>query len=402
VVPDSLTYGFVPPRWSVLCLVALLAGLVAVPLVGAPASAQTDPAVAVALSALQQAQSAAHVAADQVMATTQQQAAVQAKIAENQTRITQLEAQIPLLQAQEAQLRRLLQQRAAALYASSGPLGGYDTLIPDPSLTAMRRKVLANAAAKRDHQNADQLAALETQLAQTEAEVKTQQTTLAQQSAQLDQLAAQLQAQQTLMNQRVADANAALERAKELGVLRAAGREPIQGPSVLTAAQMAGWIRSRGYSPHIETTIDDLAQTYIQEGNDEGVRGDFAFAQAVIETGGFESAPANNYAGMGWCDSCSNGSGFPTPRDGVRAQIQHLLNYADSTSRASKLHHPPSPYWYGSDPATAAQNFDTFFAKGWAPTWSDMGHGNWATDPNYSGKVIKVFDDMVAFAQGGG
>jgi peptidoglycan hydrolase CwlO-like protein len=391
------------PRRSALWLVALLAGLVAGPLAGGPALAQTeDPAVVAARSALQQAQSAAHAAADQVLATTQQQAAVQAKIADNQARIAQLEAQIPQLRAQETQLRRVLQQRAAALYASSGPLGHYDPLIPDPTLTEVRRKVLANAAAKRDHQNADQLAALQIQLAQGEAELKTEQTTLAQQSAQLDQLAAQLQAQQALMNQRVADANAALERAKELGVLRAAGREPIQGPSVLTAAQMAGWIRSRGYSPRIETTIDDLAQIYIQEGNDEGVRGDFAFAQAVIETGGFESAPANNYAGMGWCDSCSNGDGFPTPRDGVRAQIQHLLNYADSTSRASKLHHPPSPFWYGSDPATAAQNFDTFFAKGWAPTWSDMGHGNWATDPNYSGKVIKVFDDMVAFAQASG
>ena len=93
---------------------------------------------------------------------------------------------------------------------------------------------------------------------------------------------------------------------------------------------------------------------------------------------------------------------FPTPRDGIRAQIQLLLNYADPTSRTANLHHPPSPYWYGSDPATAAQNFDTFFAKGWAPTWSDMGHGNWATDPNYSGKVIHVFNAMVAFAQGGG
>jgi peptidoglycan hydrolase CwlO-like protein len=392
----------VVPRWSILSLVALLAGLVAAPLAGAPASAQTDPGVAAAISTLQSAQAAAHAAADQVAATTQQQAAVQAKIADNQARIAQLQAQIPVLEAQEAQLRRVLQQRAAALYASSGPLGHYDTLIPDPSLTQVRRKVLANAAAKRDHQNADQLAALQVQLAQSEAELKTQQTTLAQQSAQLNQLAAQLQSQQALMNQRVADANAALERAKELGALRAAGREPIQGPAVLTAAQMAGWIRSRGYNPHLQTSIDDLASIYIQEGNDEGVRGDFAFAQAVVETGGFEAAPANNYAGMGWCDSCSNGNGFPTPRDGVRAQIQHLLNYADSSSRAAKLHHPPSPFWYGSDPATAAQNFDTFFAKGWAPTWTDMGHGNWATDPNYSGKVIKVFDDMVAFAQGGG
>ncbi|HSO97140.1 MAG TPA: glucosaminidase domain-containing protein [Acidimicrobiia bacterium] len=390
------------PRWSARWLVALLVGVIAVGLAGAPGWAQTDPGVAVALTNLQQAPAAAHAAADQVQATTQQQAAVQAKIAANQARIAQLEAQIPIIRAQEAQLRKVLQQRAAAIYVSSGPLGHYESVLPDPTLTYVRRKVLANAAAKRDHQNADQLAALQVQLAQSESELKTEQTSLAQQSAQLDQLAAQLQSQQALMNQRVSDANAALERAKELGALRASGREPIQGPAVLTAAQMAGWIRSRGYSPHIQTTIDDLAQIYIQEGNDEGVRGDFAFAQAVIETGGFESAPANNYAGMGWCDSCSNGRGFPTPRDGVRAQIQHLLNYADSTSRAAKLHHPPSPFWYGSDPATAAQNFDTFFAKGWAPTWSDMGHGNWATDPNYSGKVIKVFNDMVAFAQGGG
>jgi peptidoglycan hydrolase CwlO-like protein len=391
-----------PPRRSLRWFVALLAAVAAVPLASVSASAQTeDPAVAAARGALQQAQAAAHAAADQVQATTQQQAAVQAKIAENQARVAQLEAQIPLLRAQEAQLRRLLQQRAAALYASSGPLGHENPLIPDPTLTAVRKKVLANAAAKRDHQNADQLAALQTQLAQSEAELKTQQTSLQQQSAQLDQLAAQLQSQQALMNQRVADANAALERAKALGILRASGREPIQGPSVLTAANMAGWIRAHGYNPRIETSIDDLAQIYIQEGNDEGIRGDFAFAQAVIETGGFESAPANNYAGMGWCDSCSNGRGFPTPRDGVRAQIQHLLNYADSSSRAAKLHHPPSPFWYGSDPATAAQNFDSFFAKGWAPTWSDMGHGNWATDPSYSGKVIHVFNAMVAFAQGG-
>ena len=27
-----------------------------------------------------------------------------------------------------------------------------------------------------------------------------------------------------------------------------------------------------------------------------------------------------------------------------------------------------------------------------------MGHGNWATDPNYAGKVIGVYRSMVAFA----
>lgn len=46
----------------------------------------------------------------------------------------------------------------------------------------------------------------------------------------------------------------------------------------------------------------------------------------------------------------------------------------------------------------ANQNFDTFFAKGWAVTWNQMGHGNWATDPNYSDKVMKIYAGMVAFA----
>jgi flagellum-specific peptidoglycan hydrolase FlgJ len=27
-----------------------------------------------------------------------------------------------------------------------------------------------------------------------------------------------------------------------------------------------------------------------------------------------------------------------------------------------------------------------------------MGHGNWATDPNYAGKVIGVFHAMAAFS----
>jgi flagellum-specific peptidoglycan hydrolase FlgJ len=29
-----------------------------------------------------------------------------------------------------------------------------------------------------------------------------------------------------------------------------------------------------------------------------------------------------------------------------------------------------------------------------------MGHGNWATDPGYSGKVIGIYKQMVTYAQG--
>jgi hypothetical protein len=87
----------------------------------------------------------------------------------------------------------------------------------------------------------------------------------------------------------------------------------------------------------------------------------------------------------------------------VRAQIQHLRNYGDPASRAANLAHPPSPYWYAPtslDPAVAAANFDSFFAKGWALTWNQMGRGNWATDPGYAQKVLTVYGRMVAFATG--
>ena len=80
----------------------------------------------------------------------------------------------------------------------------------------------------------------------------------------------------------------------------------------------------------------------------------------------------------------------------MRAQIQLLVNYADAGATAAGLTHPVSPYLYGSDPVAAARKFDNFFAKGWAPTWREMGNGNWATDPGYSAKVIGIYRKMVA------
>ncbi len=384
------------------CLVAAVALGVGLPALASPAGAQEDPAVVAAQNQLNQAQEQAQQAAQTVAQTNAQLASVQSQIAANQAKITQEQAQIPVLKAEADQLRRTLEERAAALYVSNGPMGGYDSLLPDPSLAQASRQVLANDVNRQDHKNAVALAAIAVQLTKNEQALEAQQASLQQSQAQLAQLAAQEQAQAAIMAQRVAAANQALAEAKVLGVFELAGQQPVLGPSVLTAAQMAGWIQSQGYSPRIETSILDLASTYIQEGDAEGVRGDVAFAQAVVETGGFEAAPDNNYAGMGWCDSCSSGTSFPTPRDGVRAQIQLLLNYADPNSTASQLHEPLSPYWWGMNPVQAAENFNSFFAKGWAPTWEQMGHGNWATDPNYSTKVLHVYSEMVAFAQGGG
>ena len=65
------------------------------------------------------------------------------------------------------------------------------------------------------------------------------------------------------------------------------------------------------------------------------MRGDVAFAQSILETGGFanpgSAATDNNFAGIGWCDSCKHGFNFPDAQTGVRAQLQLLRIYVDPT-----------------------------------------------------------------------
>ena len=385
-----------------LALIAAVSGGLIATGSGAGAQDAFDQDIAQAEAEVRSAQAAAHETANRLAAAQEQQAQVEQQITAVQTRIAKLEAQIPVLKAEARRLRRILRERAAILYRTSGPYTPEESFPLNPSMKTVRAQRLGDAAAKSDETTRQKLKAIAKQMEKNKEELGVQRTQLAQQRAALAKLEDELQFQQAELKRRVDIANRALERARAIGALRARG-EPVQGPTILTAAQMAGWWRTRGYNYRVPgVSIDELAQIFVEEGQAEGVRGDFAFAQSIVETGGFSANPNYNFAGLGWCDSCASGSDFPTARDGVRAQIQHLLNYADSSSRSWLLHHPPSPYWYGSDPGRAASNFDTFFAKGWAPTWSDMGNGNWATDPHYSGKVLRVYRDMVAYAQAHG
>ncbi len=125
------------------------------------------------------------------------------------------------------------------------------------------------------------------------------------------------------------------DRQKKL--LDDAGTITIMGDSELTGEEIAAWFDARGvhYQLSGDTTIADLAGMFVEEGQAEHVRGDIAFAQAILETGSFGHARDNNYGGIGACDSCNGEITFPTPRDGVRGQIQMLRNFADPESRAS-------------------------------------------------------------------
>jgi predicted nucleic acid-binding Zn-ribbon protein len=354
----------------------------------------------------------------QLMSTREQRVVLQGQIAEVGTqidglrsRISAAQAEIDRLVAEREEIRRTERARALVLYQQRRPAGPTVTLDFDSPMDLARRQVLGRAAAREDEDAriqlgaaSDALATARDQLAAERARLEGQEAELASRRRQLDDLDARIRSQQAELDAKARDLQQRIQAAIAAGII-AAGGPSLVGPTALTAAQMAAWWRSVGYGGYsVSVPIETLAQIYVSEGNAEGVRGDLAFAQAVVETGGFRyTNPGNNFAGMGWCDSCSNGRRFPTPTDGVRAQIQHLRNYGDPASRAANLAHPPSPYWYAPtslDPAVAAANFDSFFAKGWALTWNQMGRGNWATDPGYAQKVLTVYGRMVAFATG--
>lgn len=180
------------------------------------------------------------------------------------------------------------------------------------------------------------------------------------------------------------------------------------GQSRLTAEQIVAYFQARapGSMPYRATgaTLPELAALFVNEGNRLDVRGDIAFAQSIVETGwfyypdnGIVRPTDNNFAGVGACGTCGNGYQFSSALSGVRAQLQLLRAYADASVRSTDLPDPPVPELWGSTPSVAASNFDHYFHKGRAPSWHDMGNGNWATSPDYGTLVLQVYDQMLTF-----
>jgi len=299
------------------------------------------------------------------------------------TEIDATQVRVFLTSQQSAAVREEMRARAATLYvtgrAGTSPLSGTHRFADAASAAHY-----GDGAAQADR-------ALVARLADTAAQLDADLAYLHDQQDRAD-------AERATAVRARSDLESLLARQKTL--LAALDVIPVMGSARLTARQIADWYATTGMEPRLSggLSIRDLAEIFLQEGADEGVRGDVAFAQAVLETGYFRGATDNNYSGLGACDSCSGEPGFPSPRDGVRAQIQLLKNYGDPDSTTATLHHPPDPTWWGSDPVRAASNFDSFYAKGRAQTWQTMGRGNWATDPNYATKVIGIFVRMSVYA----
>ncbi len=190
----------------------------------------------------------------------------------------------------------------------------------------------------------------------------------------------------------VALSGAQKAQAKALGTMGAPaadGSPTIIGTPSLQPAQLAGWFNSAYYHNQTPVTAGQLAAFYVTEGSAEGVRGDVAFAQAIVETGGFASPDAikfNNYAGVGHCDSCATGLAFPSPQGGVRGQVQLLRIFASPPGTA--LMQP------AIIPAVAPGGQ---FRGACCPSWQSLS-GTWATDPGYGHTVLSVYKSILDYA----
>ena len=169
----------------------------------------------------------------------------------------------------------------------------------------------------------------------------------------------------------------------EVGEVADDGTPSILGPSALRVSGLRAWWNStgRGQPPRLRIAIEDLIALYVTEGDAEGVRGDMALAQAVLETGHFTNSDTaiNNFAGIAHYDGAASGSTFVDPIIGVRAQIQLLKKYA--LGNDTPLAHP------NVAPRAGAS----------ATTWGGLA-GTWASATTYWTSLSAVYESMLAHA----
>ena len=169
------------------------------------------------------------------------------------------------------------------------------------------------------------------------------------------------------------------------GALVPAGAFPVN-PNVMGPPTVSVYARAQflhAMNPAVDlTTALNYSLLYDEEGRLEGVNPDLAFAQMLLETsylkfGGQVRGFQNNFAGLGALDGGAPGLEFPSPRQGIRAQIQHLKYYATNLPLKCRPVNPRLGY----------------VKRASAPTVWDLSKV-WATDPDYGAKLMDLMSRM--------
>lgn len=101
--------------------------------------------------------------------------------------------------------------------------------------------------------------------------------------------------------------------------------------------------------PKNDAYINCFVDTLFEEAQSEAIRPDIAFAQIMLETGwlsyqGDVKENQNNFGGLGATGNGVRGNVFISLRDGIRANIQHLLAYASTRPIKGSLTDPRFGY----------------------------------------------------------
>jgi N-acetylmuramoyl-L-alanine amidase len=124
------------------------------------------------------------------------------------------------------------------------------------------------------------------------------------------------------------------------------------------------------------TQFSDIARLYREEAAIEGMNYDIAFSQMCLETnflrfGGDSRPEHNNFGGLG--SGAAGPAAFPSPRMGVRAQVQHLKAYANTEPLVQEVVDP---------------RFQ-FISRGIAPLVRQLS-GRWSADPHYGDRIMAI------------
>lgn len=160
----------------------------------------------------------------------------------------------------------------------------------------------------------------------------------------------------------------------------------IMAPPQLSALDRAAFLTKQNPAIPVGSALN-LALLYDEEALPEGVSPDLAFAQMCLETsylrfGNQVRAGQWNFAGLGAVDGSGTALSFSSPREGVRAQIQHLKYYSSTLALSSAPVNPRLGY----------------VARGIAPTAWQLSR-TWASDVNYGKKLLSVLQRMLDHAR---
>ena len=168
----------------------------------------------------------------------------------------------------------------------------------------------------------------------------------------------------------------------------------IMGNATATAEQMKAYLKAK--NPKVAQSVLDMVPLYLSEGKAEGVRGDIAFAQSCLETGNFTFSGSavtlsqNNFCGMGVTSNGMKGNSFDTPKNGIRAQIQHLKAYASKAALKNECIDPRFKYVTRG----CAEYVE------WLGQKENPDGKGWAAGTGYGEKILTILKAILATAGG--